>query len=193
MPWVLFKIIIALIVIVDFELVRCVKEKDGHFIQYDSFEEFKVGNRVFKSSLLIPYSVSQSHTKKDYPHFFEEFRGRLAYIENLDFIEENNKLYDEGKISFRLRPNSLADKDSNSYSQQFLRLWRSQRYKTDFDSDVVGSPLFETNPEELDWRQKGFITAPDNQQSCGSCYAFSIAQSIQGQIFKRTGKIYDLR
>lgn len=87
----------------------------------------------------------------------------------------------------------MADKDNDAYLKQFLRLWRSQRFKSDFDSEIVGSPLFETNPEELDWREKGFKTEPDNQQSCGSCYAFSIAQSIQGQIFKRTGKIYDLR
>lgn len=135
----------------------------------------------------------QSHTKKQYPHFFEEFRGRVAYIENLDYIEQNNKLYKEGKKSFRLRPNYLADKDTKSYLKQFLRLWRSQRYESDFDSDIVGSALSEKNPEEIDWRKKGFVTFPDNQQSCGSCYAFSIAQSIQGQIFKRTGKIYDLR
>lgn len=47
-------------------------------------------------------------------------------------------------------------------------------------------------PEALDWRDQGFITPPNNQKSCGSCYAFSIAHSVQGQIFKRTGKLVPL-
>ena len=44
----------------------------------------------------------------------------------------------------------------------------------------------------MDWRDKGFKTDPDNQGTCGSCYAFTIAQSIEGQIFKRTGRILKL-
>lgn len=33
---------------------------------------------------------------------------------------------------------------------------------------------------------------PLNQGTCGSCYAFSVATSIQGQIFRRTGKMVPL-
>lgn len=47
-------------------------------------------------------------------------------------------------------------------------------------------------PNSLDWRKKGFVTPPFNQDTCGSCYAFSIAQSIEGQVFKRTGKVLGL-
>lgn len=44
-------------------------------------------------------------------------------------------------------------------------------------------------PASLDWRKYGFVTPPVNQQSCGSCYAYSIAESIEGQIFKQTGML----
>lgn len=47
-------------------------------------------------------------------------------------------------------------------------------------------------PASIDWRELGFVTPPNNQKSCGSCYAFSIAHSVQGQIFKRTGKLVPL-
>lgn len=47
-------------------------------------------------------------------------------------------------------------------------------------------------PDSLDWREMGFTTSSKNQRSCGSCYAFSIALSIEGQIFKRTGKLLSL-
>ena len=45
----------------------------------------------------------------------------------------------------------------------------------------------------LDWRDKGFNTSPKNQKSCGSCYAFSIAHSIEGQLFKKLNRIIELR
>lgn len=32
----------------------------------------------------------------------------------------------------------------------------------------------------------------NNQKSCGSCYAYSIAHSISGQVFKRTGLLIPL-
>lgn len=44
-------------------------------------------------------------------------------------------------------------------------------------------------PASLDWRECGFVTPPVNQQNCGSCYAYSIAESIEGQIFKQTGML----
>lgn len=47
-------------------------------------------------------------------------------------------------------------------------------------------------PPEIDWRQKGFNTPVQNQKNCGSCYAYSIAGSIQGQIFKETGMLIPL-
>lgn len=50
----------------------------------------------------------------------------------------------------------------------------------------------ESIPESIDWREKGFITKPENQRDCGSCYAYSIAGSIAGQIFKKTHKVVPL-
>lgn len=47
-------------------------------------------------------------------------------------------------------------------------------------------------PDSFDWRREGFVTAVNNQKSCGSCYAFSIAHCIQAQVFKRTGRIVPL-
>lgn len=38
----------------------------------------------------------------------------------------------------------------------------------------------------------GFLTPANNQKSCGSCYAYSIAHSISGQIYKRTGLLIPL-
>lgn len=48
-------------------------------------------------------------------------------------------------------------------------------------------------PEQFDWREKGFHTPSYNQKDCGSCYAFSIVNVIQAQIFKETNRQILLR
>lgn len=63
------------------------------------------------------------------------------------------------------------------------------------DSELVGDfyDLIYHLPEHVNWIDKGFTTPAYNQRDCGSCYAFSIAGSIQGQIFKQTNKLVPLR
>lgn len=64
----------------------------------------------------------------------------------------------------------------------------------DYEEVMLGSVFTgkENVPETLDWRKIGFETSAKNQKSCGACYAFSIALSIEGQIFRRTGKLIEL-
>lgn len=59
---------------------------------------------------------------------------------------------------------------------------------------MVGAVLHDPRriPPQLDWREMGFKTPPENQRDCGSCYAYSVATSIQGQIFKKTGMLIPL-
>lgn len=72
-----------------------------------------------------------------------------------------------------------------------VRLTPSHQDLFSDDDKIVGIPIpnSEHNPPNLDWREDGFVTPPCNQKSCGSCYAFSIAYSVTGQIFKRAGKL----
>lgn len=70
----------------------------------------------------------------------------------------------------------------------------SARRRLSPDDELVGSlhDIGNDIPPSLDWREKGFVTPPENQESCGSCYAYSVANSISGQIFKQTGMLIPL-
>ncbi|XP_054745371.1 procathepsin L isoform X1 [Anastrepha obliqua] len=145
-------------------------------LEYSSFHEFK------------------NAFNKSYMHAFDEYRSKKAFEQNVNIVRQHNKLYEKGESSYRLRTNIMADMNADSYLKGFLRLLRNKGFRADIDmdSEIVGSPLMQQTPENIDWREKGFKTQPDNQKTCGSCYAFSIARNIEGQVFKRTGRLLHL-
>lgn len=125
---------------------------------------------------------------------FREDRRKKAFEENLEKIRKHNEEYKNGKHSFKLSPNNLADLTNQQYLRNYVRLIHSG-FDEIQDQDYVLGNQFDNNdyPASLDWRDKGFTTRPMNQKSCGSCYAFSIAHSIEGQLFKKLNRIIELR
>lgn len=137
---------------------------------------------------------------KTYTHPFIEERCRKAYLENCERIRYHNELAKNGTYDFELRANNLADLSPDQYMRKYVRLQKSlrlkhidERYERNApNADTVASIYGGGLPSSLDWRTKGYRPSAKNQKSCGSCYAFSIALTIEAQVFQRTGKLVEL-
>lgn len=129
------------------------------------------------------FDAFKERFQKNYKRQFREFRSKLAFESNRDLVIEQHENYEKGKSSFRCATNALSDLTQPEYLLRYVRMTNNM-FNSLTDKDHVVSSIHEGTadvPESLDWRVKGFITPADNQKSCGSCYAFSIVRSIEGE------------
>ncbi|XP_044175712.1 procathepsin L-like isoform X2 [Acropora millepora] len=126
--------------------------------------------------------------KKSYATETEENARRGIWRDNLKKIAKHNS---EGH-SHVLAMNQFGDLTETEY--RFLYLGMRSHFST--ESKRNGStylpPSHVTLPAEVDWRQEGYVTPVKNQGQCGSCWAFSTTGSLEGQHFKKTGKLVSL-
>ncbi|XP_078047565.1 cathepsin L4 [Augochlora pura] len=122
-----------------------------------------------------------------------EAARRIDWEKNLVTIYKHNMMAAAGHHSYTLRDNHIADLGTRQYVRDMVKLIPSRKRRVSSEP-VVGAVLHDHGRVQprLDWREAGFQTPPENQQSCGSCYAYSVAGSIQGQIFKQTGMLLPL-
>ncbi|XP_043508161.1 cathepsin 8-like isoform X5 [Frieseomelitta varia] len=160
------------------------------------------GIQVFGEQKRFPQEISEkldeywnlykARYNKSYTGKLETSR-RIAWEENLITIYKHNMMAAAGHHSYTLRDNHIADLGTRQYIRNMVKLIPSRKRRV-LNEPIVGAALHDPRkiPQQLDWREVGFKTEPENQRDCGSCYAYSIATSIQGQIFKQTGMLIPL-
>jgi len=126
---------------------------------------------------------------RHYASAAEEQKRFRVFEKNYAFIEAENA---KGK-SYELGVNEFVDQTPQEFQAGRLglalpsngTLWGLPHLGTD---EYSGKPLL----NELDWSQRGAVTAPKNQAQCGSCWAFSTTGALEGAWKIATGRLMSL-
>lgn len=114
------------------------------------------------------------------------------YLKNSHRIALHNKEYANGIHSYKLKMNHFGDIEPREFGKMMNGFKRSYNESKASIGAYFLSPSFVQVPESLDWRQKGYVTSVKNQGQCGSCWAFSSTGALEGQHFRKTGKLVSL-
>merc|ERR1711994_313959 len=108
---------------------------------------------------------------------------------NLRAIHEHNLLRDEGVHSFSVGINEYSDLTHEEYRSTLLGYKQSNATR---QGALFMAPSNIELPKEIDWRTLGAVTEVKDQGHCGSCWSFSATGSLEGQHFRKTGKLVSL-
>jgi len=131
-------------------------------------------------------SFIKKHAKR-YPH--DEFSLRYDIFKaNLNMIREHNA----AGHSTVLAVNEFADMTFEEFHSKMTGLQaRESEYLRSLNSEGPHTKVTKM-AASLDWRQKGAVNPVKNQQSCGSCWAFSALGALEGADAIANGKLQSL-
>ncbi|XP_065576417.1 procathepsin L-like [Artemia franciscana] len=151
-------------------------------------------NALSQSNLLADeWHLFKARYKKEYPSQLEEEYRMKIFFENKHKIAKHNILYDKGEKSYQVAMNQFGDLHHCEFKCIMMGYLNKKRNLSFAKSTYTFmEPANVAVPESVDWREKGAVTSVKYQGRCGSCWAFSAIGALEGQTFRKTGKLISL-
>jgi len=142
-------------------------------------------------------SYKLQHRKQYDSETEEKFRMKI-FMENAHKVAKHNQMYEMGLVNYKLGVNKWADMlhhefvhTVNGYNRSLLSSNGLGQDQDDMRVTFI-PPAHVTVPKEVDWRKEGAVTVVKNQGHCGSCWSFSATGALEGQHFRKSGKLISL-
>ncbi|XP_050302730.1 procathepsin L-like [Anthonomus grandis grandis] len=117
----------------------------------------------------------------------EEVRRYDIFKSNLKSIEEHNAKYEKGEATWYQAVNHMSDWTDEEFNQ-LVGVLPYEHIKNENYHIPSGVRV----PSSIDWRDKGVVNEVQQQGSCGSCWTFTVAGTIEGMYGIKTGKLVKL-
>lgn len=125
----------------------------------------------------------KKHNKR-YKTHEEELVAMEKVVDHFDKVEAHNKLYDEGKVSFRIGVWEHSDLSSEEKKTFLTGVIVPEEEKTR-SKRWADPPSYPAGPASIDWKKHGLVGPIENQGSCSSCWAFSATGVVAGVMRKK--------
>lgn len=148
---------------------------------------------TFDDTLNDSWMEFQKVFNKEYQTIDESLNRRSIWEANLKYISRHNLEYSLGKHSFTVAMNKYGDMTNEEFVRVMNRFNSSNvlSFKRENSQEYVVTSGIEI-PDSVDWRAQGYVSPIKDQGQCGSCWAFTAVDSMEGQHFKKTGKLVSL-
>ncbi|XP_072316115.1 cathepsin K-like [Eucyclogobius newberryi] len=143
----------------------------------------------FDSRLDQHWELWKKTHQKTYQNEVEEMGRRALWEKNLMQINIHNLEASLGLHTYTMGMNHLGDLTKEEALQKYATLRIPKDFKRTASTFKAKAALV---PDSVDWRKHGYVTGVKDQRACGSCWAFSVVGSMEGHLFRTTGKLVDL-
>lgn len=124
----------------------------------------------------------KSSFSKSYSSPEEEQKAMDSMLQNDDEIEAHNKRFQSGKETFS---RALWKQSDLSYDEKKKKLTGSKGAPENSTNLLQAAPKkFKASPASLNWTAAGLVHEVDDQQTCGSCYAFATIGIVEGVMLR---------
>nr|XP_042134758.1 cathepsin 8-like isoform X2 [Peromyscus maniculatus bairdii] len=118
----------------------------------------------------------------------EERQKRTVWEENMKLVKQHNMEYSQGKNGFTMEMNAFGDMTG----EEFRKMMTDIPVQTLRKRKSIQQRMVSYVPKFVDWSRRGYVTPVKRQGICNSCWAFSVAGAIEGQMFRKTGRLVSL-
>ncbi|CAH1101723.1 unnamed protein product [Psylliodes chrysocephalus] len=113
---------------------------------------------------------------KSYENLYEEKVRFQIFQNNVQVINAHNARYEAGLETYTMGVNKFTDLTPKEF-RAMLRLQNGPLTWQNLTRHVQNG----TAPDSIDWREKNAVLEVQDQNGCGSCWAFSAVGALEGQ------------